>query len=201
MIVEIPQDISDITLTQSQALNKLKEREGVTPYEFNKRAIHILTGIPYNQVDNIKIDHYEGLINDIVKALNTECEFTPIFEMNGKEYGMIPNFDKMSQGEFMDICEYEKKPEDLNKLMAVLFRPVTNKDRLGNYKIEPYESTADRAELFKDIKMHIVNGALGFFLTLSDQLKKAIQRYTIQELRRDQDQQTTSLSGDGMLRS
>ena len=107
------------------------------------------------------------LVKDIVKALNTEVEFSNMFTLNGIEYGFIPNLDSITHGEWVDLIEYEGNIDTMNKLMAVLFRPVTKKDKLGNYSIEPYNGTKERADAFKVMPLNIVNGALVFFLNLS----------------------------------
>ena len=67
----------------------------------------------------------------------------------------------------------------------------------GNYEIEAYNGTKDRAELFNDMPMNVVNGALGFFLNLSNELNRHTQKSTIAELAKVQAQRITLLNGDG----
>lgn len=198
MKVTIPQNTKDITLGQVIRYNALKQREGLTDLEHNKRAISIFTNLPYQKIGGIKQTDYEDLINDITKAINTEQPFEPIFTLNEFEYGFIPNLDKMTQAEYMDLVEYQGKPENLNKVMAILFRPVKNKDVFGNYSINAYEGTAYRSEIFLDMPMNIVNGAMGFFLTLSRQLKDHILRSTTAELAKARKRRSTSKNGVGM---
>ena len=56
---------------------------------------------------------------------------------------MIPNFDKITGGEFLDLSEYENDDENLHKLMAVLYREVDKEDAFGNYSIKPYNGTEE----------------------------------------------------------
>lgn len=198
MKVTIPQNTKDITLGQVIRYNALKQREGLTDLEHNKRAISIFTNLPYQKIGGIKQTDYEDLINDITKAINTEQPFEPIFTLNEVEYGFMPNLDKMTQAEYMDLVEYQGKPENLNKVMAILFRPVKNKDVFGNYSINVYEGTAYRSEIFLDMPMNIVNGAMGFFLTLSRQLKDHILRSTTAELVKARKRRSTLKNGVGM---
>lgn len=198
MKVTIPQNTKDITLGQVIRYNALKQREGLTDLEHNKRAISIFTNLPYQKIGGIKQTDYEELINDITKAINKDQPFEPIFTLNEVEYGFIPNLDKMTQAEYMDLVEYQGKPESLNKVMAILFRPIKNKDTFGNYSINTYEGTAYRSEIFLDMPMNIVNGAMGFFLTLSRQLKDHILRSTTAELVKARKRRSILKNGVGM---
>ena len=185
MKITIPTDISDITISQHKKYLKLKKREDdITPNEFNKRAISIFTNLPYHTIEKIKVSDYLVLVEDIIKALETPALFKNKFELKGIEYGFITNFDEISQGEWIDIIEYQKDENEINKLMAILFRPIVKSDPFGNYEIKSYTGTGERATLFEDMPMSIVNGALGFFLTLSSELKTHIQRSTIVELQK-----------------
>lgn len=198
MIVTLPEGSKDITLDQFQRMHALNNREGLTPEKYEAEFINIFTGIPKTKVKSIKLSDYESLVNAITKALNTENPFTDRFIIDGVEYGFMPSLDEMTQNEFWHLSEYEKEVKDLHLLMAVLFRPITKKDKFNNYEIETFKSAKERGKVFKKMTMNNVNGALGFFLTLSKQLRKAIQRSTAQELARVAKRKTTSLSGDGM---
>jgi len=198
MKVTIPENLKDITLEQFQKYDALNKRENISDLEYNKRCISIFTNLPYRDITNIKNTDYEGLLLDIAKALQTPAPFQNRFTLNDIEYGFIPNLDKITQGEWVDMGEYQTEVKDYNKLMAILFRKVTKIDKFGNYDIEPYEGTKDRSEVFKDMPMNIVNGALGFFLTLSQELETAIQKSTMEELAKAQRHQTILKSGDGM---
>ena len=95
---------------------------------------------------------------------------------------------------------YNSEPENLHKLMAILFRPVVSKDITGNYKIAKYNGSEEYAETMKDTPLNIVNGALVFFLSLSRELKKAIQKFSQGlEVAKEEQPLTTGTTGDGML--
>ena len=198
MTVTVPENIEDITLEQFQKYHALNKREGVKDVEYNKRCISIFTGLKYRELDNIKNTDYEMLVKDIIKALDTTVEFANKFTLHGVDYGFVPNLNEITHAEYVDLAEYEKSVETTNKLMAVLFRPITKKDKLGNYSIEPYNGTGERSDIFKYMPLNIVNGALVFFLNLSKELKEAIQRSTAAELAKAVKQQTTLKNGDGM---
>src|SRR5690606_2396064 len=94
------------------------------------------------------------------------------------EYGFVPNLDKITTREFVDLSTSGVEVEELHKTMAVLFRKVTDKDAFKNYKIEYYSGTEETAEAMKDMRMNIVNGALLFFCNLARELKISIQKST-----------------------
>lgn len=199
MQVTIPENISDITLEQFQKFTKLIERDDLNEIELQKRLISIFTNIKYNDTDKISKIDFDDLVNSINKAMGIETPFNNTFKLNGVDYGFIPNLDNITAKEWMDLQLYPlNKTETLHKLMAILFRPITKKDSFSNYKIESYNGTEDRAELFKYMPMNVVNGAIGFFLTLQKQLLNHIQKSMIQEQQREAKQMSTFLSGDGM---
>ena len=83
--------------------------------------------------------------------------------------------------------------------MAILYRPIKNKDMSGNYSIVEYQGTTEGAEVMKNTPLNIVNGALGFFLTLSMDLLTYTQKYLKKESQvKVKQQETTLKSGDGM---
>ena len=184
MKISLPENISEITLDQFQRYFKLTQREDLSELDFNKRKIEIFSKIPFQKVGNVKTSDYEFILNQIDTALNVDCKFEDKFTLNGIEFGFIPNFDEMTVDELGDLREYQDKQEELHKVMAILFRPVSGKDMLGNYIIEPYNGTGKYSELMKQTPMNIVNGALGFFLTLHNELEIAILKFTEEELRK-----------------
>jgi len=133
--------------------------------------------------------------------MSTETPFKNTFKLNKVDYGFIPNLDNITAKEWMDLQLYPlNKTETLHKLMAILFRPITKKDSFGNYKIESYNGTNERAELFKYMPMNVVNGAIIFFLTLQKQLLAHIQKSTIVEQQKEVKQMITFLNGVGTQR-
>jgi hypothetical protein len=84
--------------------------------------------------------------------------------------------------------------------MAILFRPIKNEDKFGNYTIKKYKGT-EGCEQMKDIKLNLVNGALVFFLNLSKELQLSTQE-SLKEVERQREkmQHNSSKSGDGIQR-
>ncbi len=182
MKVLLPENISDITLSQYMKYTKLIERTDLNVFEMNKRLVSIFCNISYHKLDSVDSKDFEGLVVDITKAINQDAEFVDRFTMNDIEYGFIPNFDKLTSREFFDLSLYctDDLNENLNKIMAILFRPVNGTDKFKNYKIQSYNGTKDSALLMMECPMNVVNGALVFFSSLAKELRLSIQKSTNQ---------------------
>lgn len=200
MKVTIPENISDITLEQFQTFVALDDvEESFTDRDIDEEKLKIFIGLTDKQIEAISENDFQDLVKLVDDALNKPSEFQQRFKMKDTEFGFHTNLDRMSTAEYVDLMTYNSEPENLHKLMSILFRPITNKDALGNYTIAKYNGSDKWSEIMKQTPLHIVNGALVFFLNLSKELRKSIQRYsTAQELQKENKQQIFGLSGDGM---
>ena len=200
MKVTLPEQSGDITLYQYQKYVELLTRTDLDTYQFEQRKIQIFTGIKPNDYKNLLQKDIFEMLEQIEIALNSVAEFKSTFTMEGIEFGFIPNLDKITGAEYFDLSKYGTQPDTLHNLMAVLFRPIDKKDKLGNYSVVEYNGTSEWAEAMKLTPMNIVNGALFFFLNLSTELVNYTQKYMDKEMEqvREQKQKTTLQSGDGM---
>lgn len=200
MKITIPESIADIKLHQFQKYTLLLERTDLDEYNFNKRKIQIFTGLERTRIDLISSQDYKEITEQIDLALNQTVEFKPTFFIKDVEFGFIPNLDKITQGEFIDISKYGTDINEMHRLIAVLFRPIKNKDSLGNYEIINYKGTEQYANIMKHTPLSIVNGALVFFSILANELVSYTQKYMVVEQVREVVQPITSRNGGGMQR-
>ena len=140
----------------------------------------MFTGMKKQDVKKLVHKDYEGLMAQIITACEQEVGFENRFMLNGVEYGFIPNLDEITTAEYVDLSTIGMKLEDMNKVMAILFRRITHEDPFGNYEIIRYSHSKENDEIMKACPMNIVNGALVFFWSLSKELKVAIQKSTNQ---------------------
>ena len=123
---------------------------------------------------------------------NEVAQHKEIIELNGVEYGFVPDWDEFSAGEWIDMetytADFWKTP---HKAMSILYRPVDRKwgDR---YSIKPYTAKED-AEVFLDMPAPLVAGALLFFWSTEKKLLNALQSSLIQKT-----QEVTSLLQSGV---
>ena len=169
--ITLPEDISDITLEQSQKYLSIIRREDISEFDKTKRIVVLFTGLNRKEVELIDIDSYNTIVTQINNALDSDVEFKHRFFLGGKEFGFLPNLDEITAGEYIDLSTYGTYPENLHKVMAVLFRPIVLDDAYDNYEIETYNANSEYAEIMKDAPMNIVNGMLVFFCLLSSELQ------------------------------
>ena len=199
MKITLPEHIGEITLDQFQRYHELTQRENIDDYQFNKRKVSIFTGIRYHDLDKIANKDFKEILEQIDKALDTEHEFTSTFILDDINFGFIPNFDKITTKEFVDMDLYKpNEVENLHKLMAILFRPIKSIDNFNNYSIADYNGTDKYSILMRQMPLSVVNGALVFFCNLSKELLNSIQKSTAKELQKVDKHPTTSKNGDGL---
>ena len=135
--IQLPESIADITLNQYQQFLKLQDKaDTLTEQGMAERVISLFTGIKKQDVKKLVISDYESIMNQITEACSTEAKFQQRFKLNGVEYGMIPNLNDISQGEYIDLTTLGSDMDEMHKVMAILFRPVLKEDAFGNYSIE-----------------------------------------------------------------
>ena len=87
--IQLPEDISDITLEQSQRYLAIAERDNLSDIDKTKRVVKLFTGLKTKEVDAMSITTYEYVVGEILAALNTKAEFTQIFTLGGIEVKSI----------------------------------------------------------------------------------------------------------------
>lgn len=175
--VTIPNSLDDITVGQAQRLDELSKSD-LDGVNLDNEILRLFLNID-NVNDISKVDR-DYVLNAIQEALLDEGEFKNRFELDGINFGMIPNFDKISTSEYTDLIKYSEDIRDLHLLMAVAFRPIKNKDIFKNYNIVSYSGTSETSELMKSLPFSIAKGFEGFFLTLSNDSGRYIQRSTVE---------------------
>ena len=193
----LPEHIGEITLEQFQKYNLLLENQGYSDIEFDNKKIAIFTKLDEKSCELLTQKDRKDCLDIIDNSLNHTIEFTNKFDFNGKKYGFIPNLDNISGFEFADLTTAGMDVQNLHVVMAVLFRPIINEDKFGNYQIEPYNGTQSTEEGMKQLPLHLVNGALFFFLNLAKELRIHTLKSTEAELKKVKTLVTTLRSGVG----
>jgi hypothetical protein len=201
MRIILPENISDITLGQYQRYMLLENRTDLTEFEFEKRKIEIFTGLNRKDIANVRYSDYAEILVQIDKALNQSAEFVPTFKIKDVEFGFVPNLDKITTGEYVDMKKYDAGVDTLHNLMAILFRPIKKKDSFNNYSIIEYQGAEQYANIMKQMPLSIVNGALVFFWNLANELTNYTQRFMEVEQAKEKSLLNTLKSGDGMVQS
>ena len=172
MEIQVPTDLSEITLGQYQEYTALEK-----PTEVD--TISIFMNIDRSAVKTIKATSMDSLVEDITKLFKTEQRFLNRFKISGKEFGFIPKLDDITYGENKDISSYMKW-DTMHMAMAVMYRPIILKQR-RKYLIEDYEGSHKYSEIMKSAPMDVVMGAMLFFSNLMNDLLNYIPNYLEQE--------------------
>ena len=178
MKISLPDNTDDITLFQYMELMKMDEEAK----DYESQIFSLFTGVDIKDVGSVPIKQRDEFLKHIYNALQSKGEFKQTFTIDGVDFGLIPNFDKITGDEYTDLVRYSVDTDlNLDRLISVLYRPIKSKDNFKNYKLYPYEGTSEHVEMIRKLPMSTVNGCLGFFLTLSNDLEGAILRYMEEE--------------------
>jgi len=161
---------SELTIGQYQALDSKSQFYKENPHQL----ISLFTGIPFNDIKNMSMETVKMiqayLNNKMLKQEKKELVMT--FEYLGVEYGLEQHFGTMPFGCWVDFEVYtaDNITSNIHKLMAILYRPVTNKKKNGKYTIAPYNSNEieERAELFRDLPASYWFASSDFFFQVAN---------------------------------
>jgi hypothetical protein len=166
--VIVPTALSEITLDQYQRFARLEGDEEFLTH----KMLEIFCGVPLAQLPNVRIKDVSHISKHIMAMINEKPPLTPTFTMGDTKYGFIPELDNITYGEFVDLDGYLQDVQDLHKVMAVLYRPITSEVK-HRYLIEPYEGSSRYSEQMKQAPMSVAMGASLFFWRLGNELLRA----------------------------
>jgi len=197
--ITIPTNLNEITLGKYQELQSFLVDE-LDENQIASKMISVLCGITNDEVRGLSKSDYDRISEHLTTILKSEVPWRQKFHIGSVEYGFIPNIDDISFGEYIDLDTFVKKPEDLHKLMTVLYRPIIH-NSFGRYEIEKYTGKED-SDIMKEMPMDAVNGSLVFFYRLGNELLKAIPKYLQQEVDKGiQHKKTSEQNGVGTVQS
>ena len=175
----IPNKWSDITIGTYQQYVKLQESKAREKNKIIRSLALLCNTSPFvvKKMAYSDLTEIMEIIKTMIDAKPKEDDFIKVFTFSDIEYGFVPNLNKLTTGEYIDLESYCKNPiENLHIIMSILYRKVTNKVN-DRYAIEPYNPDEFKEELFKDCPMNIALSSLGFFLTLGERLATISRRY------------------------
>ena len=144
-----------------------------------------LSNIPKELLNQLELKHIVLMLEKLSHLQSQEdTTLKNIIEINGVEYGFMPDLDSISLGMYADIETFIKNGIDKNlpELMAVLYSPIKLKKN-DIYIIEPYDGDIRlRAEEMKQMSATQVHSALVFFYHFSSVLLTIMQLSLIEVL-------------------
>lgn len=194
----IPSSLSEISLSQYQKFLKIQENNKES-YFLQCKMIEIFCHLDAKSVRLIKLTDASRIVQILNDMFDSKPQLVKTFELSGTEYGLIPNLDEMSLGEYVDLDTYMGDWDNMHIAMNVLYRPI--KEKLGDkYLIKEYDVGAK--DKINDIPMDVVFGAVFFLYNLGIDLSKVMVDYLENPPTEDwMDQQTSLENMDGIKAS
>ena len=134
----------------------------------------VITGLTKEELREKSMEDINPMIQkfiDDVKGYN-ENKLEKFMHIGGKKFGFHPHLDTMTFGEYLDLNSMmDDLTNNLPKIMSILYRPVTS-EFMHTYTIEEYDSDKhlQYADLFREVDMVFVNGAMVFFCLLREDM-------------------------------
>ena len=174
---------SDVTLS---TWLQLIDFETGTKTEEATETIAALSDIPKKLIKELSLSDVAVIMSKVGELQQEQdTKLKRIIEINGVEYGFMPDLDSISLGQYADIETFIKNGIDKNlpELMAVLYSPIKLKKN-DIYIIEPYDGDIRlRAEEMKQMSAEQVQSALVFFYTLGKVLSEILPLYLMERLK------------------
>ncbi len=194
--LKVPNKLSELTLGQYQKFTKILAKEPDEDF-MQKKMIEIFCNVPLDQVNFFKYSSIIKVVEILLDMLNRKPKLRQRFVMNGVEYGIIPDLSDMSFGEFVDLDTYANDWEQMDKALAVLFRPVKSSFK-NNYLIKDYTG---KETSMSEMPLDVALGAVFFLLNLNSQLMKHTLVSSMDQIKRTNIQQdiNSQKSMDGIM--
>jgi hypothetical protein len=168
-----------------------------------EETISALSDIPKKLVKELSLRDVAVLMGKVAELQSEQnTVLRKVIEIDGVEYGMHPDLNSITLGEYADIETIIKDGLEKNmpEVMAILFRPVT--ERNGDaYVIEAYDGEITiRAEQMKKMSAEQVQSALVFFYHFATAFMKAMPSFLqerSQEMKKQLQTETLQNAGVG----
>jgi len=176
---ELPTSWSEVSLEQYSKLMLALEKDSNNDIEDIIKTLNALVGIDVKTLSKVPLKQLKMAYGElsVLTASMPNTELKRMIEVEGLEFGFIPDFDELSLGEFVDLDNYIQDAwNNLDKIMAVLYRGVIKREG-DKYKIEPYslDEIKNRRELFKrGLSIDTIYGAMVFFCDIGSKLIKTM---------------------------
>tara|TARA_B110000503_G_scaffold128297_1_gene199082 strand:+ start:997 stop:1650 length:654 start_codon:yes stop_codon:yes gene_type:complete len=191
----IPSDLSEVSLKQYQKFLKIQD-SNQDSYFLQCKMIEIFCNLDAKTVRLLKLSDADKVVEVINNMFEAKPTLTRTFKIAGVEYGLIPDLDEMSLGEYIDLDTYLGDWENMQIAMNVLYRPIKNKIK-DKYTIKEYD--VESKDALKEIPLDIVLGAIFFLYNLGIELSQVMMDYSEEHLMDNlTHQQISPKNGDGI---
>lgn len=180
--INIPSNLNEIPLKNYQVFIE-ETKDSKDNLHISNKILEHFCNVKLKDILQIKYTDVIDIANHFNTIFNQEKEIVTRFELGGKEFGFIPNFEEITSGEYIDLENYLKDVSTLHKAMAVMYRPITKKVK-DKYEIEPYISSITYAEVMEYAPLNVVLSAQVFFWNLGQELLSYIPTYLEKQIKK-----------------
>ena len=192
--INVPQELSDITLHQYQRFLKAQESTN-DDNVIGMKMIEIFCNVSADIVKGLKVNDAYAIVEMLKNIMTQKSDLQRVIRVRGIRYGFIPNLDEMTFGEYVDLDTYLTSWDNMHKAMSVLYRPIQTQNK-DLYNIKEYEAKLDDNLLH--MPMDAVMGSILFFYHLGNDLSKTMIAYLTEKQENQLVQYINSeLDGDG----
>ena len=157
---------------------KVIAAEEKIPSEAALENIKALSDIPEKLIKELSIENVAIILSHLSNVKDdADNSLQKIIKIDGVEYGFHPELSDLTLGEYADLETFLKNGinNHLPEVMAVLYRPITEKKN-DVYTIEAYDGKISiRAEIMKKMNAEQVQGAMVFFWTFVKKFFETLQ--------------------------
>ena len=165
---------------------KLIDFETGTKTEEATETIAALSNIPKQLVKELALSDVAVIMSRISELQQKQdTNLKRIIEIDGIEYGFMPDLDSISLGQYADLETFIKNgiEKNLPEIMAVLYAPIKEKKN-DIYIVDAYDGNIRlRTEEMKKMSAEQVQSALVFFYTLGKELSEILPLYLMERLK------------------
>lgn len=180
--VNVPNKLSEVKLSDYIKYMKVieaNENDENSEVFISQKMLEIFCNIPLIDAVEYKVSDIRKIMNIINVTLAQKPDLVRTFKLGDIEFGFIPKLDDMTFGEYVDLDSNLGDWDNMYKVMAVLYRPVTQK-KGDKYLIEEY-----KGDRYYDAMVHTpmdaVISSMVFFYDLGKELSIAMTKYLEEE--------------------
>jgi hypothetical protein len=177
-MIQLPNKWDLVTIRQWKEINEIQTESELTRLIEQMSILADCDPEEIRKMTPVEFNTLSAELFFLSEELKPEVKLT--FELEGKKYGLIPDLNFISTGEFVDAENWKADPiGNIHLLIAMLYRPVI-KEEGDEYEIEPHTSKGfmRRADLFLNkLPITIPYGAVLFFSASGIQFTEIIVDY------------------------
>ena len=173
---------NEITIAKWKEINQVQ-----TEFEVSRliEILAILTDRDPDELRQLPVNQFRDLQSNFGwTSTPPEADIVTTFELKGKKYGIIPQLDFISAGEWLDAESWKDDSiANIHLYSALIYRPITKEDG-DTWEIEPHKPNGflERANLFlNELPITRVYGAVLFFLSSAIVFSKNIQEFLLSQ--------------------